>query len=72
MTYAYSFVETPRLLDAGRVSALFGKPTTWFGRDRVRKALYARGFPAPVIRGRWSRSAVESWLAKEGNRQHPC
>jgi hypothetical protein len=64
----YTAVETPRLIDATHVALLFSKPPSWFKRDRVRKALYARGFPAPVIRGRWSRSAIDSWLSKEGAR----
>lgn len=68
MLNVYSPIEAPRLIDASCVSALFGKPAKWFERDRVRKALYARGFPVAVIRGRWSRSAVDTWLAKEGNR----
>jgi predicted DNA-binding transcriptional regulator AlpA len=69
MNNEYASLETPRLIDATGVSALFGKPATWFNRDRVRKALYDRGFPKAVIRGRWSRSAVDAWLAKEGNRR---
>jgi hypothetical protein len=69
MNSTYSIVVKPRLIDASRVSYLFGKPPTWFNRDRVRKALYARGFPAPVVRGRWLGSAVDSWLAREGSRQ---
>jgi predicted DNA-binding transcriptional regulator AlpA len=56
----------PQLISSAQVSALFGKPQTWFSRDRVRKSLYARSFPRPVIRGRWSRSAVTAWLEREG------
>ena len=65
---AYSNIEKPRLIDATNISRVFGKPDSWFGRDRVRKALYARGFPLPVYRGRWLRSAVEAWLDREGKR----
>jgi hypothetical protein len=61
----YTPLETPRLIDACRVSLLFGKPAAWFKRNRVRKALYARGFPRAVIRDRRSRSAVDTWLAYE-------
>jgi predicted DNA-binding transcriptional regulator AlpA len=64
----YSPVEEPRLIDATRISNFFGMPDSWFKRDRVRKALYARGFPLPVFRGRWLRSAVDAWLEREGKR----
>lgn len=69
MADSYASVSSPWLLDAATITALFGKPRGWFSRDRVRKALYARGFPQPVIRGRWLRTAVETWLEREGNRQ---
>jgi hypothetical protein len=62
----YEPIERPRLLDAAAIDGLFAKPAGWFARDRVRKALYARGFPQPVIRGRWLRSAVDTWLEREG------
>jgi hypothetical protein len=58
--------ERPTLIDSRRISAMFGKPSDWFGRDRVRKKLYPRDFPAPIIRGRWLRTAVEAWLEREG------
>jgi hypothetical protein len=61
-------VANPRLISATDISKLFVKPEDWFSRDRVRKALYARGFPAPIIRGRWLRSAVETWMEKNGTR----
>jgi hypothetical protein len=62
MLNVYSPIEAPRLIDASCVSALFGKPAKWFERDRVRKALYARGFPVAVIRaaGRAARSTPGS------------
>lgn len=62
----YKAVANPRLVSAPYISELFGKPADWFSRDRVRKALYARGFPRPVIRGRWLRSAIDSWLERKG------
>lgn len=62
----YSLVEQPRLINAEDIATFFGKPASWFKRDRVRKALYARGFPLPIIRGRWLRSAVDAWLEREG------
>jgi hypothetical protein len=64
----YSDVERSRLVDAKCIADLFGKPATWFKRDRVRKTLYARGFPLPVVRGRWLRSAVDTWFEREGRR----
>jgi hypothetical protein len=64
----YAAAHTPHLLDAVGISALFAKPRTWFSRDRVRKSLYARGFPQPVIRGRWLRTAVQDWLEQQGRR----
>ena len=67
----YLDVERSRLVDAKCISDLFGKPTLWFKRDRVRKALYARGFPLPVVRGRWLRSAVDAWFEHEGRRCQP-
>ena len=68
MPDGYSSVEPPKTLDARRISAMFGKPSDWFSRDRVRKALYARGFPRPIYRGLWSRSAVDAWFEREGDK----
>ena len=65
---AYTSVERPRLINGVEVAQLFGKPPAWFSRNRVRKALYARNFPAPVLRGRWLRSGVDAWLEREGKR----
>jgi hypothetical protein len=62
----YSRVERPKLIDAGCISAMFGKPPDWFRRDRVRKPLYAQGFPRPIIRGRWPRTGVEAWFERQG------
>ena len=55
-----------RLISSAEISALCKKPSEWFSRDRVRKALYERGFPKAVIRGRWSGGAVLAWLENEG------
>lgn len=69
MVNAYvPITSPPRLLDAAAINTMFGKPRGWLERDRTRKALYARGFPQPVIRGRWLRTAVEAWLERMGNR----
>ncbi len=62
----YTAVAHPRLVSAPYISELFGKPADWFSRDRVRKSLYARGFPRPIIRGRWLRSAIDTWLERQG------
>lgn len=64
----YADIVHKQLVSSEEISAMFGEKPSWFGRDRVRKRLYARGFPRPVIRGRWLRSAVEAWLKREGNR----
>jgi hypothetical protein len=64
----YSEVERPRLVDAECIAELFGKPASWFKRDRVRKTLYARGFPLPIVRGRWLRTAIDAWFEREGKR----
>lgn len=62
----YVPAQTPYLIDAKSIAEAFGKPADWFVRDRVRKDLYARGFPAPVIRGRWLRTAVFAWIETQG------
>lgn len=63
---SYAKVQRPRLIKAADISRMFGKPDNWFSRDRNRKALGLRGFPKPVIRGRWLRTAVEAWLERQG------
>jgi len=68
MESGYAAVEKPRLINAIQIAHLFNKPEQWFSRDRVRKALYARGFPRPVVRGRWLASAIDAWLEREGRR----
>ena len=47
-----------RPLTAADIETAFCKPAGWFGRDRVRKRLYAKGFPHPFERGLWSAKAV--------------
>jgi predicted DNA-binding transcriptional regulator AlpA len=64
----YRHVERSRLVSSPEISAMFGKETNWFGRHRNRKALEKRGFPNPIIRGRWLRTAVEAWMDREGTR----
>jgi hypothetical protein len=54
-------------LTAADIETAFRKPAGWFGRDRVRKRLYAKGFPHPFERGLWSAKAVADWLATAGS-----
>jgi predicted DNA-binding transcriptional regulator AlpA len=63
-------IMNTQLINSAEVCRLFGMNPDWFSRDRVRKSLYARGFPRPVIRGRWLASAVIDWLQREGNPPH--
>jgi hypothetical protein len=56
-----------RPLTAADIERAFRKPPGWFGRDRVRKRLYAQGFPHPFERGLWSTKAVADWLATAGS-----
>jgi hypothetical protein len=56
-----------RPLTAADIERAFRKPAGWFGRDRVRKRLYAQGFPHPFERGLWSAKAVADWLATAGS-----
>jgi hypothetical protein len=56
-----------RPLTAADIEAVFRKPRGWLGRDRVRKRLYAKGFPHPFERGLWSAKAVADWLASAGS-----
>ena len=56
-----------RPLTAADIETVFRKRAGWFGRDRVRKRLYAKGFPHPFERGLWSRKAVINWMASAGS-----
>src|SRR5687768_860548 len=56
-----------RPLKPADIETVFCKPAGWFGRDRVRKRLYAKGFPHPFERGLWSAKAVADWLASAGS-----
>ena len=67
----YAPVEPdPSLINSADISNLFGKAPGWFSRDRVRKSLYARGFPHPVVLGRWSAQAVANWMVIVGSNPH--
>jgi hypothetical protein len=65
-TYIDPVADPLRPLTAADIETAFRKPRGWFGRDRVRKRLYARGFPHPFERGLWSAQAVADWLATAG------
>jgi hypothetical protein len=65
--YIDPVVDPLRPLAAADIERAFRKPAGWFGRDRVRKRLYAKGFPHPFERGLWSATAVADWLATAGS-----
>lgn len=58
--------ELPKLLTSRDIDKLFGRSPGWFERDRVRKRLYAKGFPHPVQAGLWSPIAIREWMAGAG------
>jgi hypothetical protein len=57
-------------LTAADIETVFRKPAGRLGRDRVRKRLYAKGFPHPFERGLWSAKAVADWLASAGSAEY--
>lgn len=65
--YAEPLQDPLRPLTAADLETIFRKPAGWFGRDRVRKRLYAKGFPHPIERGLWSAQAVRIWLETAGS-----
>jgi hypothetical protein len=65
--YVDPVADPLRPLTAADIERAFRKPAGWFGRDRVRKRLYAQGFPHPFERGLWSARAVADWLATAGS-----
>ena len=69
-SYTSSDRVFPAPLTSADIASLFGKRPGWFDRHRVRKRLYAKGFPHPFDRGLWSAAAVEDWLAKAGRNPH--
>lgn len=62
----YTQATTSRLIDATEVGKLFGRGRHWFRNSRTRQRLNGKGFPQPVERGRWLRTAVESWIERMG------
>ena len=51
---------------AADIEMVSRKPADRLGRDRVRKRLYAKGFPNPCERGLWSAKAMAHCLASAG------
>ena len=66
--YATPVVDAtvPMLLRSRDIDKLFKREAGWFDRDRVRKRLYAKGFPHPIEAGRWSPTAIEAWMRGAG------
>lgn len=58
--------KVPTLLLSRDIDTLFKREPGWFDRARVRKRLYAKGFPHPVEAGRWSPTAIEAWMRGAG------
>lgn len=58
--------EVLETMTSADIDRLFKREPGWFDRDRVRKRLYAKGFPHHCERGRWSLLAVKKWLEGAG------
>lgn len=58
--------DVPQFLTSADISALFQRRADWFQDYRVRRRLYAQGFPHPVQAGRWSPLAVRLWQQRAG------
>jgi len=56
----------PTTATSADISRMFKRKPGWFDHSRVRKRLYAAGFPHPVDTGRWSLVAVVNWIASAG------
>ena len=54
------------------IETVFRKPASRFGRNRVRKGLYAKSFPHSLECGLWSATALADRLASAGRaeREH--
>jgi hypothetical protein len=65
-SYSSNHRAFPPPLTSADITFLFNKRPGWFDRHRVRKRLYAKGFPRPFERGLWSAPAVADWLAQAG------
>lgn len=55
-----------RALTSQDIDRLFRRAPGWFSHAVVRRRLYAKGFPHPVERNRWSAIAVGEWFAAAG------
>jgi hypothetical protein len=58
--------DVPELLTIGDIDRLFKREPGWFARQRTQRRLYAKGFPHPCDRGRWSPLAVKTWMEGAG------
>lgn len=55
------------LIKVRDIGPLFGQSPRWFYATRVRKRLYAAGFPRPVSRGTWRKRDVVAFIIKYSN-----
>lgn len=65
-------VAMPKMLTARDIDRLFKRRPGWFDAARVRKKLYARGFPRPEMAGRWSPGAVRAWMERTAPAEVPA
>lgn len=61
--YIDPVVNPSRPLTAADIETIFRKPAGQLCRDRVRKRVYANGFPHPFEHELWSAKAVADWIA---------
>lgn len=54
-----------RYIRACEMDAHFRREPGWFNRSATRAALKEKGFPVPVFRGSYLRSAVEEWERRQ-------
>ena len=65
--YIDPVVDPSGPLTAANIETLSRKPAGRLGCDRVRKRLYAKGFPHPFERAQWSAKGVAGWLTSAGD-----
>ena len=53
------------------IAQVFGRSHHWFRDHRVRRRLYAQGFPRSVSRGVWLRAAVKEFVERTGGVRRP-
>lgn len=57
--------DQQRYIRSHEMDAHFRKPVGWFHNSRTRALLKSKGFPLPVWRGQYLRSAVEEWERRQ-------